>query len=536
MLNIRAPFGNSFDYSPFGVVSKAIEIDGRTLSYEPPTVSNGTPTIIYQHKFDDSPSTHPYTTTPDNLDPNLTNVSWTNTRNSWTNYAGHTGRAIAINSASADTTKLFLNLTVNEGYLLDVTSYSFYHRSSQTGYTNYHLYINNTLVGSGAIWVTSGTSLQHTGTVAVSNALAGLSGNITVRFDLFGGSNGSNGTFRMDDFVLNGFTTAMEEWRPMGYRYGFNSMEKDDEVKGHGNSYDFGARMYDSRVGRFLSRDPREKEFPFMSVYCFAGNNPIKYIDLKGGGPDDPVRLFIASQNNKFSSDSYQFWNAAYDLQQWYGNKYGWSGVEKIKKAWSATAIVNLINGQGDNSIASLDVFSHSSPQGIWFYHNANNKVEVSDDKFLSFEYQVDNEYNGLYRNEESYESEPGIKKNMAQLSYAKVLKDINFKKFAKNARIEFHGCETAGKDQYQVGFEETRNSNLCIDFSKLLYEQGKTDAVVIGHIGASGPKSGTNDYRQGHRGVFWNGRLLFETNSTGEIKQEEIEKAIQNFKENEKN
>ncbi|MGM0613621.1 MAG: hypothetical protein ACQESM_08945, partial [Bacteroidota bacterium] len=28
------------------------------------------------------------------------------------------------------------------------------------------------------------------------------------------------------------------------YRFGFNGMEKDDEVKGGGNSYDFGARLY----------------------------------------------------------------------------------------------------------------------------------------------------------------------------------------------------------------------------------------------------------------------------------------------------
>ncbi len=147
----------SVDYSPFGV-----ELDGRTINYTPPTVSNGTPTVIYQHKFDDSPSTHPYTGSPTSIDPNLTQVNWTNTRNAWTNFAGHTGRAIAINSTSQDTTRLYLNMSVNSDYLLDVTSYSFRHRSSPTGYANYNIYINNIFVGSGAIWITSGTTLQTT--------------------------------------------------------------------------------------------------------------------------------------------------------------------------------------------------------------------------------------------------------------------------------------------------------------------------------------------------------------------------------------
>jgi RHS repeat-associated protein len=50
-------------------------------------------------------------------------------------------------------------------------------------------------------------------------------------------------------------------------------MEKDDEVKGSGNSYDFGARMYDSRLGRWLSIDPKMSagESPYVSM----GNTPI---------------------------------------------------------------------------------------------------------------------------------------------------------------------------------------------------------------------------------------------------------------------
>ena len=40
------------------------------------------------------------------------------------------------------------------------------------------------------------------------------------------------------------------------YRYGFNGMEKDDELKGKGNSYTTEFRQYDPRSGRWLSLDP----------------------------------------------------------------------------------------------------------------------------------------------------------------------------------------------------------------------------------------------------------------------------------------
>ena len=68
----------------------------------------------------------------------------------------------------------------------------------------------------------------------------------------------------------------------VGYRYGFNGMEKDDELKGNGNSYDFGARIYDPRLGQWLAVDPLAGKFPFDSPYSFAGNSPILYLDTDG--------------------------------------------------------------------------------------------------------------------------------------------------------------------------------------------------------------------------------------------------------------
>mgnify|MGYP003444189371 FL=1 len=70
-----------------------------------------------------------------------------------------------------------------------------------------------------------------------------------------------------------------------GYRYGFNGKEDDTEIKGEGNSYDFGSRIYDPRVARFLSLDPRSREFSGLSPYAYAANDPIGFIDEEGEGP-----------------------------------------------------------------------------------------------------------------------------------------------------------------------------------------------------------------------------------------------------------
>ncbi|WP_159284602.1 RHS repeat domain-containing protein, partial [Tenacibaculum maritimum] len=66
------------------------------------------------------------------------------------------------------------------------------------------------------------------------------------------------------------------------YRYGFNGKEKDDEIKGEGAQYDYGFRIYDPRLGKFLSTDPLFNTYPFYTPYQFAGNSPIMAVDLDG--------------------------------------------------------------------------------------------------------------------------------------------------------------------------------------------------------------------------------------------------------------
>lgn len=66
------------------------------------------------------------------------------------------------------------------------------------------------------------------------------------------------------------------------YRYGFQGQERDDEVKGAGNSYNYTFRMHDPRFGRFFAVDPLIKKYPHYTPYSFAGNKVIYAKELEG--------------------------------------------------------------------------------------------------------------------------------------------------------------------------------------------------------------------------------------------------------------
>lgn len=70
--------------------------------------------------------------------------------------------------------------------------------------------------------------------------------------------------------------------RSDGYRYGYQGQEKDDEVKGEGNSVNYKYRMHDPRVGRFFAVDPLAAYYPHNSPYAFSENVVIHMIELEG--------------------------------------------------------------------------------------------------------------------------------------------------------------------------------------------------------------------------------------------------------------
>jgi RHS repeat-associated protein len=66
------------------------------------------------------------------------------------------------------------------------------------------------------------------------------------------------------------------------YRWQFQGQERDDEVKGAGNSINFKYRMHDPRLGRFFAVDPLTVKYPYNSPYAFSENRVVDGIELEG--------------------------------------------------------------------------------------------------------------------------------------------------------------------------------------------------------------------------------------------------------------
>jgi RHS repeat-associated protein len=155
-------------------------------------------------------------------------------------------------------------------------------------------------------------------------------------------------------------------------------MEKDDAVKGSGNSYDFGARIYDSRIGKTLTEDPAKKLYPGWSPYAFAMNSPLQAID-----PDGQVVIFINGlwgPIGDIKEPNENYWTGRYDNKSW---------VEGLQVHWSDYSdplfFDGSVGGQGnlDNNISPAYRWVAGQKSG---YSNAKSIIEnLSDGETIKF-------------------------------------------------------------------------------------------------------------------------------------------------------
>ncbi|MCJ8291346.1 MAG: RHS repeat-associated core domain-containing protein [Flavobacteriales bacterium] len=87
-------------------------------------------------------------------------------------------------------------------------------------------------------------------------------------------------------------------------RYLSTQHERDQEI---GLDYR-GARYYDSEVSRFLSLDPKARDYPSLSNYIYVADNPIAFIDPDGKKfviPNEEQREQVLGMLNTYSQHTY---------------------------------------------------------------------------------------------------------------------------------------------------------------------------------------------------------------------------------------
>ena len=83
------------------------------------------------------------------------------------------------------------------------------------------------------------------------------------------------------------------------YRYGFNGKELDKNISDGGQ--DYGERIYENRLGRWVSIDPEFNRYPSFTPYHMSINNPISLRDIDGRVLVDPLGniIYEVDKNSK---------------------------------------------------------------------------------------------------------------------------------------------------------------------------------------------------------------------------------------------
>lgn len=146
-----------------------------------------------------------------------------------------------------------------------------------------------------------------------------------------------------------------------GYRYGYQGeyAEKEPELEGSVNSFQL--RLWDARIGRWLTIDPAGQHF---SPYMGMGNNPISRVDPDGGCDDPPcdppiatvhldeVVITATSNASGISSGSWQryvpVWGSGVDAYDAFSRGDTWTGIGHSLLAISDVFLVkSLVVGAG---------------------------------------------------------------------------------------------------------------------------------------------------------------------------------------------
>ncbi|SFF07576.1 RHS repeat-associated core domain-containing protein [Chitinophaga sp. CF118] len=232
------------------------------------------------------------------------------------------------------------------------------------------------------------------------------------------------------------------------YRYGFNGKENDNEVKGEGNQQDYGFRIYDPRIGKFLSVDPLTKSYPELTPYQFAGNMPIRFIDLDGLEPADPGKkkgdYTVAAKKgtedyfgwrwNDGTKGKKGFWEQGASTKYMNGNVFANSGDDDLTKTHYPDQQINSVNN-------SMMYHSNSFPAAFELGMSMESDVRQNEGRMLIQHFTFGNGSGLSFKPNSEMASMLGIDPNFVKIATGFETKVLTYLKENRNLE-EFNGTQ----------------------------------------------------------------------------------------------
>lgn len=146
----------------------------------------------------------------------------------------------------------------------------------------------------------------------------------------------------------------------------FNGKRDDDET----GTQDYGMRIYNPNLGKFLSVDPLTMEYPYLTPYQFASNSPIAGIDLDGLEILDyrtPYRLKLGK------------------TQLTYDMTYSWSDDAAVNEQMRSTAVKVAMGLKAKSKSNDIPLSVNIIPlQDGLSYSEAQKYMVISDADILA--------------------------------------------------------------------------------------------------------------------------------------------------------
>ena len=205
----------------------------------------------------------------------------------------------------------------------------------------------------------------------------------------------------------DGFGEQMNHYYPFGalmsvstqgaaQRYKYNGKELD---RIHGlNLYDYGARLYDSALGRWTSVDPLAEKYYEISPYAYCANNPVINIDLDGKetyvalNSDGTYRVIGGTLNT--DRNIYLYSRPAKGGPMIRGKSIGLSTsttsfYDSDKQAWAIGSTINPKDRSGENFLSYIikkrpplfnDYMMNARNNGLYDFKISNGTATKADD------------------------------------------------------------------------------------------------------------------------------------------------------------